>query len=304
MCLQKWATVVPTALADINDDPAAHVEGQRVLVISEKLAKFWPSGYRPTLESCYVGLLAGNIEKGDYERFRAFLREHYQSMWAVHLVSRGGDVGEAIKIGQLLRKYILHAAAPEMLEKNNFVALGYPPRLDHPLCEGPTCICASSCALIWFGAIERGGVVGLHRPKITEPQFGALPPDQASKQYRDVLQGVSRYLEEMETPRTLIEAMVATSSSDIRWVEAPPYGSGIPNRSPSHTEWLNANCEPLTEEDYTALRKLATKETDPKPTGQRYLRTRSDEALLDKQTKRTSCTAISEFSQRDRMTPP
>jgi hypothetical protein len=284
---------------DINEDPAAYVSGHRVLVISEKLAKFWPSGYRPNIESCYVGLLAGKIEKGDYERFRVFLKEHYRAMWAVHLVSAGGDVGEAIKIGRLLRKYLLHVEAPFMEGKNSFVALGYPPRPDHELCRGPTCICASSCALIWFGGIERGGVIGLHRPKITDPQFGALPPDEATSQYKEVLRQVSRYLEEMEAPRALIEAMVATGSSDIRWIEAPLNGGGVLNRPPSHTEWVNANCEILTAADYKALDNLSARRS-----GTQYSLTRSDEALLEKRQRRVSCSGILEFAQRDRMAPP
>lgn len=304
VCLEKWGTVVPTAPVDIKEDPAGYVSGDRVLVISDELAKFWPSGHRPDVESCYVGLLAGNIEKGDYDRFKAFLGKHYQHMWAIHLVSRGGDVGEAIKIGRLLRKYLLHAEAPMMMAENDFVALGYPPAYDRPLCKGQGCICASSCALIWFGAIERGGAVGLHRPKISDPQFGALPPDQASKRYKDVLQEITRYLEEVETPRSLIEAMIATASSDIRWIEAPPNGSGVLNRPPSHTEWINANCDPLSAEDYAALSKLSQRQYQEQRNRQINAVTAADEALRQKQKKRTICRSVLEFSQRDRMSPP
>jgi hypothetical protein len=221
-CLQEWEKVVPTVPVDKYKDPAGYVSGVRIPLISGHFLKFWPLGYRPSVESCYVSILAGKIEKGDYERFRAFVGEHYKAMWAVHLLSPGGDVGEALKIGRLLRKYLFHVVAPFMIEKNVFFAPGHPPSLDSALCKGPSCICASSCALIWFGAIERRGVVGLHRPKITDSQFATLPPDRASKHYRDVLQKISQYLEEMEAPRSLIEAMVSTGSSDIRWVEVRP----------------------------------------------------------------------------------
>lgn len=191
-----------------------------------------------------------------------------------------------------------------MIEKNVFFAPGYPPSLDSALCKGPSCICASSCALIWFGAIERGGVVGLHRPKITDSQFATLPPDRASKQYRDVLQKISQYLEEMEAPRSLIEAMVSTGSSDIRWVEARPDGSGAINRSPSHTEWIDANCEPLTAEDYRALRGLRAREVASELAGRTYALTRSDKTLMARQGRRILCAAVLEFSQREKMAPP
>jgi hypothetical protein len=158
--------------------------------------------------------------------------------------------------------------------------------------------------LIWFGAIERGGTVGLHRPKINDPQFGALPSDQASTQYRKVLQEIARYLEEMEVPKSLIEVVVATGSSDIRWIEARPNSVGMLHRSPSHTEWLDANCDPLTAEDYAALGKLSERQVQHMLAGRTYRFTRVDEALQEKERRRVSCASILEYSQRDRMLPP
>jgi hypothetical protein len=80
-CLQEWEKVVPTVPVDKDRDPAGYVSGVRTSLISGHFLKFWPLGYRPGVESCYVSILAGKIEKGDYERFRAFVGEHYKAMW-------------------------------------------------------------------------------------------------------------------------------------------------------------------------------------------------------------------------------
>jgi hypothetical protein len=199
VCLAKWNRLLDSVPVDLREDPAGHVQGNpaRRLVVPDAVAKWWPSGDYPDPDSCYVGLITGPIEKGDYAQFKKFLTAHYRYMYSVHLVSRGGDVEEAIKIGRLLRKYLLHSQAPSMFADNDFWAYGYPPSTEHPLCKGPKCRCASACALIWFGAVDRLGAVGLHRPKITDPQFSALPPDEASKRYKDALKAVSMYLEEV-----------------------------------------------------------------------------------------------------------
>ena len=114
------------------------------------------------------------------------------------------------------------------------------------LCDGPGCICVSACALIWFGAPDRTGEVGLHRPRFEGPAFKALSPAEAARTYRRMLDGIVGYLEEMETPKPLIEAMVSTSSAEIQW-----FGF-VKNdlRPPSFAEWTDASCGQFTNQEY------------------------------------------------------
>lgn len=63
----------------------------------------WPSGARPTNITCAHGFISGLIEKGDYEKVRTFYRQNHPFLNWFDLASPGGDVVEAIKIGQLLR---------------------------------------------------------------------------------------------------------------------------------------------------------------------------------------------------------
>src|SRR5262249_47078306 len=101
------------------------------------------------------------------------------------------------------------------------------------------CICASACALIWFGAVTRQGTVGLHRPRIDDPMFRGLSPPDASTAYRRLLERIDAYLNEMEVPKSIIESMIATGSGDIRWVEDIDDGLDHP---PSIAEWIDASC--------------------------------------------------------------
>ena len=52
---------------------------------------------------CQRGRIHGVVEKGDYEKVRAFYRANHPILDIFSLVSPGGDVEEALKIGQLFR---------------------------------------------------------------------------------------------------------------------------------------------------------------------------------------------------------
>ena len=81
-------------------------------------------------------------------------------------------------------------------------------------------------------------MVGLHRPRIDDPEFASLPPEKATRIYRRVLSDIENYLDEMEVPEPIIQSMVATSSSDIRWVDAI---ADQLSRPPSYAEWEDAS---------------------------------------------------------------
>jgi len=138
----------------------------------------WPSGFRPSDNTCSWALIRGPIETGDHERFLAFYRQHHPGLASLDLLSPGGKVDEAIKMGRVVRKYLISVRAPMYSGLDRKMFLGR-------ICDGtPDCVCASACALIWLGAVVRDGRVGLHRPRFTDPAFSALPPDAASKAYR------------------------------------------------------------------------------------------------------------------------
>src|SRR5260370_42197985 len=157
-----------------------------------------------------------------------FIRANHPFVRHFNLVSPGGNVDEALKIGRLFRKYLIATVAPsnERVEAGNVVQDDVPSLSvgSRDLCRGQECTCASACALIWMGGVSRSGAVGLHRPRIDDPMFSGLPPADASTAYRQVLARIAAYLDDMEVPKSIIESMVATSSSDIRWVNGVAEG--------------------------------------------------------------------------------
>jgi hypothetical protein len=163
-----------------------------------------------------------------------------------------------------------------------------------PLCTGSECICASACGFIWFGAIDRGGTVGLHRPRTGDAAFKALAPSEASVVYKRMLDNITRYLEEMETPKPLIDSMVGTGSADIQWVDF----TRALTHPPSIAEWIDASCGPFADQDYDTLDELSYKAD----------RTRVEDVLLkslrDKWSKRIHCWSDLVETHRKRLTPP
>lgn len=72
----------------------------------------YPSGRLPSTNTCREVLIRGRIDVGDSAKFEQFLRENHPFLQTVYLWSPGGSVGEAIKIGLLIRKASIMTQAP------------------------------------------------------------------------------------------------------------------------------------------------------------------------------------------------
>ncbi|MGB8401295.1 hypothetical protein [Bradyrhizobium sp.] len=251
----------------------------------------WPSGVRPTGSTCASGFIFGPIEPGDYEKVRALYRPNHPFLASFILASPGGDVVEAIKIGQLFRKYLIRASAPiRFLGGETFTSISREPE-----CESGRCICASACALMWFGAVDRGGSVGLHRPRTDDPDFRALGPIEGANAYRGVLDSIRQYLDEMEVPKPMIEAMVATGSADIKWVDA----DDDLRRPPSLAEWEDATCGSFSIKDKNLLYDLRAKHSNLAQLEQNLR-----DQLQSRQSKWAQCRIELLSSNRDKLSVP
>ena len=263
------------------------------------IPKFDPTQPYEPVEStatCSTGLLRGSIEKGDYDKIVKLYRGSHPFLGQFKLISSGGNVDEAIKIGRLFRKYMITAWAPAEINGSFFL----PGSSTKPLCyDSSECVCASACALIWFGAQDRFGTVGLHRPRINDPTFKALSPAEASAVYRRVLDSVVRYLDEMEVPKQMIESMVATGSAEIRWVDS------IKNRlerPPSIAEWKDASCGSFTAQEENTLLELRLHTMNG--TGLSQQEALTSNLLSEKEGKKAECEGVLISRQRDRLAPP
>jgi hypothetical protein len=239
-----------------------------------------------------AGFMRGTISKGDYEKVRDLYAKNHPLMYHFYLLSPGGDVDEAIKIWRFFRKYFIGVTSPIRWPEGGF----YLPIAESVKCEDQSCACASACALVWFGAPQRFGAAGLHRPRTEDPAFRALPPGQAVTLYRHKLDDVVRYLDEMEVPKPIIDAMTTTSSADIRWVDANKQGL---EQAPSFGEWVDASCGRISTEEQEARSKLDARKS----------KLGADEKLLlkiltEKQTNHTICERNLLFSNRERLSRP
>jgi hypothetical protein len=198
----------------------------------------------------------------------------------------------------MFKKYLIYAVAPfQSGHGGRSLQMSYRTG-SFELCDGPDCFCASSCALIWFGAPDRSGRIGLHRPRTEDPAFKALTPAEAARAYKRMQDGIVRYLEEMETPRPLIEAMVSTSSAEIRWFDDKVAG----HRAPSFAEWVDASCGQFTTQETDKMMQLEVKRwPQPKLSDtEQFLYS----LLREKYVKNADCELELISSHRDRLPPP
>jgi hypothetical protein len=234
----------------------------------------------PNSKSCREALFRGEIVKGDYKKVVSLYAINHPHLYRFALQSAGGDLEEAMKIGRLFRRYLISAEAP--FGRGDSAALRSAGEAKE-VCQGPSCVCASACALIWYGATTRSGTVGLHRPHFTGTGFAQLTPADAEAAYKPLLANLTRYLEEMEAPKSSIEAMIATSSAEVRWIE----NVNLEN-SPSFAEWIQAACGYLakpTAEEMSLDLDLHTRDSKRDPERQLSEPERSRLSLLDQKIK-------------------
>jgi hypothetical protein len=208
-------------------------------------------------------LIRGNIEEGDYLKFVYFLRQNHPFVDAVVLVSSGGLVEEALKIGRLVRQYLLNTFAPSGAHGYGMLLIPHP-SVDETLrtmtiCEGPACHCASACFFIWAAGVgfRSGDAVGVHRPTIQSTAFANLPPEQASILYHALLADIAMYLSDMEVPQKFIDLTSDTASNDIKWLNSEEAKSML--EPPSIAERDAATCGAMTKQEDEQVSELSKK---------------------------------------------
>jgi len=182
----------------------------------------------------------GKIVAGDYQRFRLALKGGNEPINAVNIVSPGGSVVEALQIGRLIRRLNFPTNAPSLAS--------FAPEARRQICaasarldRSANCTCASACFLIWAGGVERSGNdIHIHRISYDRDYYGALSPNDAAVKYQEALETVRAYLNEMEIPDSIFEAMVKMPSYTTAILKEANYLAW----PPSFGEWLTAKCGP------------------------------------------------------------
>lgn len=284
----------------VSLSPAAYAaDVECVNTWNDQNARRWPSQPQPSSGTCDLAVIRGTISKGDFEKVLTLYRQNHPFLGVFLLLSPGGDVDEAIKIGGLFRKYLIHAIAPERVTGTTFSLAAVS---GTSVCSGDDCVgeghvCVSACALIWVGAPERSGTVGLHRPYYSKGgEFGTLTPADAASAYTPMLSRVSLYLEQMEVPRQVVEKMTSTGSGEVEWLNDDPS-----NRPPSFTEWKDAACGHFTkEEDKTLLDLEVSRATQGTTRNEQIL----EDMLIKKKIAKVRCENDLLSMNRQKLTAP
>lgn len=152
-----------------------------------------------TSEGYYL-LMNGDINDGDYEKFRSFVQKNltkYGRNRFVHLSSNGGNLIEALKISGLLRSM-------------------------YPTITVDDGKCASSCFFLYLSGSTRYArsslSIGIHRAYFDPKYFAGLKPEAARAKQSELTKIVSTILDNNGVPQYLKDKMNQTSSNDIYWL--------------------------------------------------------------------------------------
>ena len=200
-------------------------------------------------------LLKGPIEPGDYDRFVAHLAElvtggrlpdvqNPDVLWTVQLDSPGGDLGESMRIGRLLRRALATTEVGyrfarrldgvyDFQKKDELVCLdgeGGLSGCDHDLMEAE---CTGACLLIWLAGAERHaneGRLGLHGLAGNESET------------------LRAYLEDMAVPAEWVPRMLSAGGTGDGWLSWPERHE-LSGRAPALEALVQSCPDPLTRDE-------------------------------------------------------
>jgi hypothetical protein len=188
---------------------------------------FEPASRFGVEEPFHVLSMRGEIDVGDGQRFRQFVLEHRERFidqgGRVALVIDGGDVEEALHLGELLRDALVEAWLPDASRTR----------------------CVSACFFVFAHCVSRRAVpesVGLHRPYFEARALASASPDAVRRRYQRLQEELRARLTQLGVPVALIEIQQALPAGEVyRLTEADLSRLGV--RQPWFDDYLAARCE-------------------------------------------------------------
>lgn len=176
-------------------------------------------------------LIEGTIAVGDFAKFEAILlrRSNADPIW---LASPGGDLSEAMKIGQLIRELKLSVEAPK--ESLEFFPL---------LRDKRNAVCASACFFVYAAGVYRSGsALGLHRPYFSREFYAARTLDDAAKSQAVAFGYAAEYLRNMGIEAGIVDRIPSIAANDILWLNEDQI-KGLSGFIPIYAEWFRNKCQ-------------------------------------------------------------
>jgi hypothetical protein len=170
--------------------------------------------------------LEGRIGAGDAGKLARFMQGAGPRITTLRLRSPGGRAGEAMKIGALVRQYLLATEAP--VDEGGAPACGE---------ANPHCVCASACVFVWAAGIHRNERAHLeaHRPGRADGSEPDAPSESEA--------ALRAYFAALETPPELVDFVLSVPPDRLERVpgELVRKASGF---VPSIGTSLAARCPP------------------------------------------------------------
>jgi hypothetical protein len=217
------------------------------------------SGIAATIEltrepdGTFIGVkVEGDIVSGDAVKLLKIYEYYgYAAASTVYLRSRGGNVEEAMKMGQLVRRLRLTTYAPNIDDNGRVLPYQVPSAIKDNF------ICASACFLVYVGGAERlGQLLVLRRPYLSKEEGSNLSDVDHEAAEKRVMAEIRDYLRAMEVDQFFIDKMMSTSSEDGYVVTvADVLAHGLNKIVPSIGEIVLSMCNVPTLQENSHLQK-------------------------------------------------
>jgi hypothetical protein len=204
----------------------------------------------------YGFILEGTIVARDYDKLRKLVDEDCPAKYynsgcasAIYLASPGGSVAEAMKIGRLVRTLRWETKIPDDV----------PPDLRSKTVAAlklkdaeANYMCASACFFVYVAGFERAsivdkGILGIHRPYMSDADLKTLSANQALASATQVRTLVQTYLKEMGVPSKYADMMFSVPKDQVRWIDEIDFKADFSGIIPELKDWMDAKCNKDTD---------------------------------------------------------
>jgi hypothetical protein len=231
------------------------------------LAAWWLMGAAAAADAAEIRLsehplyniiIEGAIVPGDYDKLRKLINDSCPTRsWnascpsEIYLASPGGSVGEAMKIGRVVRMLRLGTQVPEDAPADLRQKIIGALKLKDPKSNY---MCASACFFIAVAGIERSPtldiekpILGIHRPFMTDADLRTLSANQVIASATQARMLIETYLKEMGVPLKYADVMFSIPKDDVRWITIAEYQADFAGIVSELKDWLSARCDKRTE---------------------------------------------------------
>ena len=210
-----------------------------VLLLAAFLAAGAPAASVRLHPNGRIVVLEGRIEIGDLEKVRKASQEGAPT--AIYLASPGGNLGEAMRIGALVRRLAWETRTAEGPDVPPAIRAGV--ARSYGVRDARNNVCASACFFIFVAGIYRDGhVLGIHRPYMSPAELERISEKEASRRTDNVRTTVGHFLQRMGVPPAYLEEMYEVPKEKVRWLTEEEIRADFRGFVPEVREWVKTQC--------------------------------------------------------------